>query len=193
MAQEDSLEAAKVATLLDDSQSYLDLQAQLSQELRAAFFALAEARYALGAGKIGQAQYPAAMQASQRVAAAAEDGRTNFRLQQPGPETQRVSQQSNSSQGEFSGVLASLAEQFQCQSPQTESVTDSLKAEQRQEPLRWFGVMVPAALRQAQKRFAAALEQCVALSGQRAAVLAALSEFRATQPNMSEVASNTVV
>lgn len=183
-----------MASLLDASQSYLDQQAKLSQELKAAFFALTEARYALGAGKVGQAQYPAAMQASQRVCAAAEEGVASFSLQQAGSAPGNVhedSTQAASRQAEFTGVLASLAEQFQCQTVQDEpSAQCTQQPENRQDPLRWFGVMVPAALRQAQRRFAAALEECVALSGQQAAVLASLSALGSMRQDTSEVDSS---
>ena len=184
-----------LAGLLDAAQGYLDQQAQLAQELKAAFFALAQARYAAGAGKLGQTQYPGAMRAAQRVHTASMEGGTHFSLREAATATQSAPEPSSSSQaqpGEFSGVLASLAEQFQCQAqldvPGADAASPS--PERRQDPLRWFGVMVPPSLRQAQQHFTAALERCTALSSQRAAVVASMAALRAPElSETSEVAS----
>ena len=182
--------------VLDASQAFLDQQALLAAELKAAFFALAQARYASGAGKLGQSQFPGAMRASQRVHTEQGEGLVQFSLRAAGAAEPRQAEacalagSGSCSPPEFSGMLASLAEQFQCETGRAPPANGAQAAQQRRDPLRWFGVMVPPALREAQTHFAAAAQRCAALCSQRAAVLASLRDLQAPQAEGSDVASS---
>ena len=180
---------------LDAGQQYLESLEQLSRELKAGFFSLAQAKYSAGPGKIGQLQYPATMRATLR--APAEEASWRSRQQadstretvsgvEPAsstadfskPDAQAEGQTSKTANGNslgFQGVLGELAQQFGCLAADDEHT--GVEPSEVKDPLSWFGVMLPASLRDAQKHFKAAADLSLLLSQKRADILAQVSAF----------------
>ena len=197
---EDSLQQATADDLqretafigaLDAGQQYLDHLEQLSQELKAGFFSLSQAKYSAGHGKIGQLQYPASMRASlraprqrlqeadlERACSSSSADASSHREQDA---RQQADQNSGSghlvNKSEFQGVLGELAHQFGCLT--ADGAGDSIEASEVKDPLSWFGVMLPASLRDAQRHFQAAAQISLMLSKDRAQLLANTTAYTA--------------
>ena len=187
---------------LDSSQQYLEHQSQLSRELKSGFFALAQAKYAAGPGKIGQLQYPGVMRAT--LKAHPQQGNSSV----PTSEHQAADQHSSSPEvctasgqsgtdlpgqqavldpstelqlgtAGFQGVLGELAQQFGCLT--ADSQVSASEERQTKDPLSWFGVMLPPSLREAQRHFQAAAAASLLLNKDRAQILVETSAYASLQ------------
>ena len=195
-------EAAFIGAL-DAGQQYLDHLEQLSQELKTGFFSLSQAKYSAGHGKIGQLQYPASMRASLRAPrqrleeAEPERVCTSDFAESSGHREQDPSQQAGQDPGSrqldnrsgYQGVLGELAQQFGCLTAGSEG--DSIEASEVKDPLSWFGVMLPASLRDAQKHFQSAVQISLMLSKDRAQLLADTAAYNAPAPQSNRTAAES--
>ena len=120
----------KYLTLLDQ---YQKARQELSEHLSSGFLHLAQANRSVSAGRrFGQDYYDERMQASRRISAEAPDGR-HLKI--------RV-------------AASSIPEPTPGENDEKEEHRDQNMAD----PLRWFGILVPAALRSAQGNFISAIE-----------------------------------
>lgn len=182
---------ATFVEVLDTAQAYLELQQQLSQQLKQGLFDLARAKYSMG--PIGQAQYDSEMQATSLATVQAAQGENGCSRQgqryrfKPcdGPRPREAAAQ----QGE-EGVAGSSDDEEGCEEDfaflrrlreEADEVGGSCAhgaaaasstgkggrlAGRRHgaEPLHWFGVLVPPALKDSQASFRQALETVIKLA-----------------------------
>ncbi|KAK9841486.1 hypothetical protein WJX74_006653 [Apatococcus lobatus] len=174
-----------ILSLLDQ---YISLQNDMKTYLKAGYFGLAQARYSLGASKVGPAQYDMNMKAGRQVDVHMGEPLPRLTLKQstmcPSVASRTVCLQSHDQPSEASDfdsqyeagssavkpakpaayTGSSLAQEFAEKfGLADEAPLDNEPAESRS-PINWFGMMVPHSLKSCQASFEAALEIAVKLA-----------------------------
>ncbi|XP_051832964.1 coiled-coil domain-containing protein 115-like [Antechinus flavipes] len=188
-----------LCTQLDDHvvQLFLELEqlegkrAELNARVEEGWFSLSKTRYAMGAKAVSPLQYSSSMAPLFRVCAnEPEPGRPEFEVV-----FTKVGSPKESSPKEDQGVIDGepksespvlrRRQQSHASPPQPTPPTPATETSVEQDPLTWFGILVPQSLRQAQGSFRAALLIAGEIAGlqsriewERAQIQALLQEKR---------------
>ncbi|KAF2240409.1 hypothetical protein BU26DRAFT_535927 [Trematosphaeria pertusa] len=149
---------------LNTLDEYQKAQQQLSKHLSAGFFSLAQANFNSSRTQYGQDYYDERMQASRKVTLTEEGSKIAFSLSTADAPAskQTPSEAENPSAAPDASPEDAPAESEAEASPPEEKVADDDETTKDRktnaDPLRWFGILVPPALRSAQASFIAGVE-----------------------------------
>ncbi|XP_074145268.1 coiled-coil domain-containing protein 115-like [Sminthopsis crassicaudata] len=160
-----------LCTELDDHvvQLFLELEqlegkrAELNARVEEGWFSLSKTRYAMGAKAVGPLQYSSSMAPLFRVCASEpEPGRPEFQVlfaKAGSPKDPSPTEDQGVTAGEPKSESPVLRRRQQPlgSSPQPAPPTPAAETSVEQDPLTWFGILVPQSLRQAQGSFRGAL------------------------------------
>jgi hypothetical protein len=161
----EEVDAAFVAAL-EAAESVLTLRQRLTERLGAATFGISQARYSLGANRVGQAQYPSSIEPSFKVKV----GGTlpeSLTFSAVRPITAPMSGDDKATSHDADKKDAAV-------------VSGTVgKAVGKKAPLSWFGVVTPPGLRTAQSEAGGALEIALEIAGAQVKLQRVTSRYRA--------------
>ncbi|KAI8930202.1 hypothetical protein BC831DRAFT_440849 [Entophlyctis helioformis] len=175
---------AKLLGLMDLADDYLAQTPLLAKTLNSAFFNLAQAKYIIGPSRLTRSQYDRRMQAL--VTVDTTDARFELRLPGDAPtsksdddgQTDQTEPTAQTEQTE-QALRNRRARAQQKPSPPTTDTKPPAQstAKPERDPLHWYGVLVPSALRDSQSSFKAGLPHIVALANMRRELMARVQDL----------------
>lgn len=157
-----------------------DRKKRLEDGMREGFFNLSKARYSMGSRSVGSLQYNTTdTKALASVQVREEDGTCSFCTfrQVPGSKVVTHQQEGSVSGDSATQETQSNENQVRRRKGEEKELDKVMLVEQIQDltldtddnctfqdPLKWFGILVPAALRQGQAAFIQAVDQCVEIA-----------------------------
>lgn len=167
----------------------------LEETMKSGFFNMSRARYNMGAKSVGALQFSDNMTANYKVNIGTEDGDSEFVLEsskgdnsvlpQTGSTDTAVRRRnvatnvSEKSESEKTGDVVTMLKNV--------DLTDHVPKPRCQNPITWFGVLVPASLRQSQTDFKCAIDYVVDLANLRKKLVALLLKYKTLQKLKSQV------
>ncbi|KAJ3057578.1 Methionine adenosyltransferase 2 subunit beta [Rhizophlyctis rosea] len=168
-----------LVAMMDLVDEYTALQESCGKLLNGAFFNLAQAKYAIGPSRLTQYQYDLRMQSSAIIETNEADAETTFTLERKKPtankpssvttekkNTDSLRQRTNRGKTEDETTKENDPPVVQSEAGASKP-TETKKSERKgpiEDPLNWFGVLVPTPLRTAQTEFRQGLNTMVALA-----------------------------
>ncbi|EDL99311.1 similar to 2310061I09Rik protein (predicted) [Rattus norvegicus] len=164
---------SKCLQLLSDLEELEAKRAALNARVEEGWLSLAKARYAMGAKSVGPLQYASRMEPQVCVRASEA---------QDGPQTFRVIKANAQIPEEVGPSEASLRRR---KGPT--KTKESGSSVVPQDPLNWFGILVPHSLRQAQASFRDGLQLAADIASLQTRINWGLSQLRGLQRKLKEL------
>ncbi|XP_004634500.1 coiled-coil domain-containing protein 115 [Octodon degus] len=163
--------------LLSDLEELETKRAALNARVEEGWLSLAKARYAMGAKSVGPLQYASRMEPRVCVRASEDrDGRRTFRV--VSAEAQTPEELGPREAGEWL---------FRC--PDPSGMAESTLLSAPQDPLNWFGILVPQSLRQAQASFQDGLQLAADIASLQTRIDRGQSQFQGLQEKLKQLES----
>lgn len=164
---------------LDDLESLKEKRERLNGLIEKGWLCLSQARYSMGNKSVSSLQYKPEMTPSVLLQdSAAEDGVTTFTTErvQPGDKVTEEKLPEVENIGAADQVLRHRGHKVTTEAPEptTTEESEKPKSPSPNDPLRWFGVLVPQSLRQAQSNF----QQGILLAAEVASLQSSIEETR---------------
>ncbi|KAJ4286753.1 hypothetical protein N0V90_013005 [Kalmusia sp. IMI 367209] len=144
--------------------AYQKAQQQLSKHLSSGYMSLAQANFNNAAHtRYGQDYYDERMQASRQISLSGDEKKTTFSIKSPAPGTPEPQAESSPLPKDDTPETKESHTDKETESTSSDATgektdTSQSKIVQPTNPIRWFGVLVPPALRVAQTSFVSAVE-----------------------------------
>ncbi|XP_008591957.1 PREDICTED: coiled-coil domain-containing protein 115 [Galeopterus variegatus] len=159
--------------LLGDLEELEAKRAALNARVEEGWLSLAKARYAMGAKSVGPLQYAAHMEPQVCVRASeAQDGLEKFRVVRAGAQTPEEVGPREAALRRRKGPTRPLE-------PEPSATP--------QDPLNWFGILVPHSLRQAQASFRNGLQLAADIANLQIRINWGRSQFRVLQEKLKQL------
>ncbi|OCK88210.1 uncharacterized protein K441DRAFT_669479 [Cenococcum geophilum 1.58] len=137
---------------------YQQARLQLSNHLSSGFLSLAQANFSNSSRtRFGQDYYDGRMQASTKIAIQEHDSASSFLISKSPSATRSATQSSNTSRLAKGPASVSIDSETASQSFMHDESPSSWTVKPI-DPIRWFGILLPQALRNTQRSFADAVE-----------------------------------
>ncbi|XP_056394495.1 coiled-coil domain-containing protein 115 [Hyla sarda] len=168
--------------LMDDLEALEEKRRSLNPLIEKGWFCLSQSRYSMGNKSVSSLQYKPEMKPSMFVQdSTAEDGATTFTVEHVQPREQDKADEEKDvakeveTIGAADQVLRHRGHKVSAEAPKPTTTEDSDKPKSpTSDPLRWFGVLVPQSLRQAQSNF----RQGILLAADVASLQSSIEETR---------------
>lgn len=165
--------------LMDDLEALKEKRECLNALIEKGWLCLSQSRYSMGNKSVSSLQYKPEMSPSVLVQdSTAEDGVTTFTAErvQPGDKVTEEKLQEVENIGAADQVLRHRGHKVTSEAPKptTTEESEKPKAPSTIDPLRWFGVLVPQSLRQAQSNF----QQGILLAAEVSSLQSSIEETR---------------
>ncbi|XP_044162665.1 coiled-coil domain-containing protein 115 isoform X2 [Bufo gargarizans] len=166
--------------LLDDLEALKEKRQSLNALVEEGWFCLSQSRYSMGNHSVSSLQYQPEMAPSVRVQDSAEDGVTTFTVERVQPGNRDKGKEETLQEVENIGAADQVLRHrgrkgiTEAPKPTTTEEPEKPKPPSTNDPLRWFGVLVPQSLRQAQSNF----RQGILLAADMASLQSGIDETR---------------
>ncbi|KAM3910805.1 coiled-coil domain-containing protein 115 isoform 2-T2 [Leptodactylus fuscus] len=162
--------------LMDDLEALKEKRQCLNTLIEKGWFCLSQSRYSMGNKSVSSMQYKPEMTPSVLVQdSTTEDGATTFTVEHVQPEKEEKLPEVENI-GAADQVLRHRGHKDTTEAPKSTTIEESEKSKSpsTKDPLRWFGVLVPQSLRQAQSNF----RQGILLTAEVASLQSSIEETR---------------